>query len=285
MKRGRKVFINIIKVIQKPEMRVLPGQLAFFFVVSLIPLIALIGTIMSSFSMPVDTLENIVNSSLPNGVAEIFTTLVEGNHMNFNIAVFFVSAFLLASNGTHSIIITSNEIYKIESNNYIRRRLKAIMMTLILVLLLIFLLMVPVFGDSIFEILRITFNETETLDAAYKIYKILKYPISVILVFYNIRLIYTIAPDKKIDKNSTFQGAFFTTISWILATEVYTFYVAKFTNYDVFYGSISNILVLLLWVYLLAYIFVLGMAFNAGNTLDLEGLTKSLKLSKIDKKR
>ena len=114
---------------------------------------------------------------------------------------------------------------------------------------------------------------------------ILKYPISVILVFYNIRLIYTIAPDKKIDKNSTFQGAFFTTISWILATEVYTFYVAKFTNYDVFYGSISNILVLLLWVYLLAYIFVLGMAFNAGNTLDLEGLTKSLKLSKIDKKR
>jgi len=64
---------------------------------------------------------------------------------------------------------------------------------------------------------------------------------------------------------TTTKGALFTSLGWILSTEIFAFYVEKFARYDIFYGSISNILVLLLWVYLLAYIFVLGMVINASN--------------------
>ena len=70
----------------------------------------------------------------------------------------------------------------------------------------------------------------------------------------------------------------FTTITWIIATEIYSFYIGTFTNYDIFYGSISNILILLLWVYILAYIFVVGMAFNAYNVVN------DLKETKKEKK-
>ena len=75
---------------------------------------------------------------------------------------------------------------------------------------------------------------------------------------------YVIAPDQEIPSKSTSKGAMFTTIGWVLATEIFAFYIEKFARYDIFYGSISNILVLLLWVYLLSYIFVLGMVINAG---------------------
>ena len=50
----------------------------------------------------------------------------------------------------------------------------------------------------------------------------------------------------------------------ILSTEIFAFYIETFARYNEFYGSISNILVLLLWVYILSYIFVLGMGLNAG---------------------
>ena len=45
---------KVLKYISKPEMRVLPGQLAFFMVVSLIPLLALVGTIAGYLSVSTD---------------------------------------------------------------------------------------------------------------------------------------------------------------------------------------------------------------------------------------
>jgi membrane protein len=72
------------------------------------------------------------------------------------------------------------------------------------------------------------------------------------------------APDKKIKSKNTTYGAIFTTFGWLLATQVYAFYVKNFTNYNLFYGSLSNIIILFLWFYILAYIFTLGMALNSG---------------------
>ena len=50
----------------------------------------------------------------------------------------------------------------------------------------------------------------------------------------------------------------------MIATQIYSFWVANIANYDIFYGSISNIIILLIWVYILAYIFANGMMLNAG---------------------
>ena len=261
-------FKKVISIIAKPEMRVLPGQLAFFLVLSIIPLIALIGAIASRFSIPLEALNDVLLSTLPGTIAELLLTTVTRDTLNFNIFVFFLSAFLLASNVTHSMIITSNEIYKIKSDNVLKRRMKAIGMTFILVWIFLFLILVPVYGDTIFEIIKETAKNQTLVDIIYRIYQIIKYPISIVVVYLNIKLLYVVAPDKKIRSKTTTKGALFTTISWILATEIYTFYIGRFSKYDIFYGSISNIVILLLWIYILSYIFVLGMAINAGNTKE-----------------
>lgn len=268
MERVTGFLKKVISIITKPEMRVLPGQLAFFFVLSIIPLVALIGAIASRFSIPLEALDAYLFSALPGSIADLFENAVTRDSLNFNMIVFFFSAFLLASNGTHSMIITSNEIYKIKSDNILKRRLKAIGMTSILLGIFLFLILVPVCGDTIFEIIKETSNNQSIIDFIYRIYQVIKYPISIIVVFLNIKVLYVLAPDKKIRSKTTTKGALFTTISWILATEIYTVYIGTFSSYDVFYGSISNIVILLLWIYILSYIFVLGMAINAGNTKE-----------------
>ena len=268
MERVTGFFKKVISIITKPEMRVLPGHLAFFFVLSIIPLIALIGAIASRFSIPMEALEEYLLSALPGTVAELFTNAIERDSINFNIFVFFFSAFLLASNGTHSMIIASNEIYKIKSDNVLKRRLKAIGMTSILLGIFLFIILVPVYGDTIFTIIHQNSKNQALTTFIYRVYQIIKYPITIIVIYLNIKLLYVLAPDKKIRSKTTTKGALFTTISWILTTEIYTFYIGTFSNYDVFYGSISNLVILLLWIYILSYIFVLGMAINAGNTTE-----------------
>jgi len=259
---------KVIKIVTKPEMRVLPGQLAFFFVLSLVPLVALIGAIASKFAISVDMIQEYISVAIPSSVSDLFISAIRNQKMNFNIAVFLISAFILASNGTHSMIITSNEIYKIKSNNYIKRRLKAIGMTLILVSILIFIILIPIYGDAIFTYIKNNSTNKFLAIFIYSLFQVLKYPLSVIVIYYNIKLLYILAPDKKIRSKTTVKGAVFTTISWIISTEVYTFYVGTFSKYNVFYGSISNIVILLLWIYILSYIFVLGMALNAGLTKE-----------------
>lgn len=263
MERVRSVFKKVITYIVKPEMRVLPGQLAFFFVVSLIPLIALVGSIAGYMSVSVDEVTRVLDSVLPFDITDNLITFVSGKGLTFNIAVFFISAFILASNGAHSMIITSNEIYKIKDDSIFRRRLKAIIMTFVLVLLLLFLLIVSVFGDSIFNIIQITINDKSKFNIIYGLYKLLQYPITIIIVFYGIKLLYMMAPDRDIKSKTTNTGSAFTTLGWIMATKIYSIYAGSFSHYNIFYGSISNILFLLMWVYILSYIFVLGMALNA----------------------
>ena len=264
MEKARDFTRKIFKLLLKPEMRILPGQLAFFLVLTVIPLVALIATIAAALSLSTEGISQAINQTVPNEISGIINSIAEGNGLNFNMIVFYISTFLLASNGTYSMINTSNEIYKVKPSNILNRRVKAILMIFILVGLFLFLLLVPVFGNVIFDITKKIAGEAVTVRVIQEMLVILKYPLIIIVIFINIKLMYIIAPDREIPSKTTNKGAIFTTICWILSTEIFAFYIERFSKYDLFYGSISNILVLLLWVYLLSYIFVFGMVINAG---------------------
>ncbi len=264
MKENLKNFMKqVFQTILKPEMRILPGQLAFFLLLSIIPLFAVIGVVASRLSLSTETLTNLLNHNVPKEVSDFLFEIIRGKSLNINIIVFCISGFILASNGPHSMIITSNILYQVKDKDFLTRRLKAIIMTIILVLLFLFILVVPAFGDKIVSLI-ISFISNNGLQKTILLgYHILKYPTSLFIIYFFIKLLYTIAPDCKIKSKDTTTGAIFTTISWILSTEIYSFYVTEFSTYSLLYGSVANLLVLFLWIYLLSYVFVLGMALNA----------------------
>ncbi len=76
------------------------------------------------------------------------------------------------------------------------------------------------------------------------------------------------APDRKIPGYSTTIGALFTAIGWIGVTYIYSYYISHFANYSVFYGTLANIVILMVWVYFLSYLFVIGMAMNYHEDLE-----------------
>ena len=257
-------------MIEKPEMRILPGQLSFFLLLSIIPLFAVITAVASEFSLSIESLIKIVSDNLPKEVANFIIEIIGGQNININIVLFCITAFILASNGPHSMIIGANTIYKVKDNDYLSRRIKAILMTIILVLLFIFILAVPAFGDMIVSLI-VSLSKTEQIGKAIQIgYNILKYPTSLLIVYFFIKLLYTMAPDTNIKSSETTTGALFTTISWIIATEIYSFYVSYFARYNLLYGSVANLLILFLWIYLLSYIFVLGMVLNASSREEID---------------
>lgn len=269
MERAERYVRKMIAIIKRPEMRILPGELAFFLAISLIPLAALLGAIASTFSIEVSTLEALMQGTIPQGVIDFIVEIMNNKLPNFNITVFLISAFILASNGPHSMIVTSNEIYKIKPRNYLNRRFKAILMTFVMAGLFLILFLIPIYGDYIFELITRNITNLKIHQFIYITYQLIKYPLLIVVLHFNIKLLYIMAPDEKIKSMTTTKGAIFTTLGWLIASEVYSVYIGVFTSYDKFYGSISNIVILLLWIYILAYIFVLGMIINAGTYKSL----------------
>ncbi len=274
-----KTFLKkVYEIIKRPEMRILPGQLAFFIVVSLIPLIALVATIASKLGLSIEVLSDVLAGAVPSSVIDLLASITMTEDLNFNIIIFFIAGFLLASNGLYSIINTSNQIYRIDQKSEISRRLKAIVMTVILVLLLLFIVIMPILGDLILNMITSNIANQQVINIINNIYRICSYPIMLFLIYFNIKLLYTMAPDTRIDHHSVVPGAVFTTIMWFLSSKIYAFYVEYFSNYNQFYGSISNLLVLLMWVYIISYIFTLGISFNSTGII-----TETIEMKRIRK--
>lgn len=250
------------KIISKQEIRILPGNLAFFLMLSLVPLLTLAGMICSSFSISMGDVTSLFKEILPTAVVEFLAPFFTSNVESTHLVLFFIVGFFVASNGAHAIILASNALYKADSSSYLARRIKATFLTIILMLLFLFALVVLAFGNVIVRFI-LSFGIFENIASnIYEMFVWFKWPIAFVLIFFMVKALYTMAPDKKISSKYVNKGALFTTFGWLLLTAIYAFYANNIADYTRFYGSLSSIAILMMWLYLISYIFVVGIAIN-----------------------
>ena len=274
LNRLKKYLNRIWEIIREPEMSVLPGQLAFFILLSLVPIITLAGILAGFFSIDGTSLVELLNQVIP-GDATILL-----NHFDLSLEkisiyyiLLFVWMFYLASSGCNTVILISNEIYGIKQSNWFKRRIKAIFMTLSIVILIIFLLIVPIFGTklaSFFSYLAVG----DTLEA---ILKYVRSPFIFLIMYIFLRVFYNFAPDRVRSNSHLNIGALFTAIGWFIVTSIYSFLSQNMTTYNILYGALSNIAILMIWLYFVSYFFVIGLALNHSDEID-EDLEKTREL-------
>lgn len=263
---------NVIKMMRKPVMSILPGQMSFFLLLSLIPMLLLIGVITSSFSISIEGIISFINESFPADTSKLIIPLLDGKGFDYNIIILILSALLLVSKGARSIITAASTIYKVEKVEPLKDTIKSFIIAILLVLLILFIIIIPVFGGMILSFINVITNATYISDNIISIYNLLKWPISIFIILFDLKLIYTIAPNKQISSSTVTKGALFTTFLWSISTWAYSFYITHLSSYNILYGSASNIIILMLWIYLISYIFVLGMSINASSDkIDNEG--------------
>lgn len=263
MKKSVKNYIKkLYAILRKPEMSILPANIAFYFVLALIPLFTIILFLASSFSISTDSIINIVNELFPNAVSNTVVNLITTRNVNNHLNLILFIAFIIATNGTYAIVVSSNQLYKAEKREVIKDRIKAVILLIIILMLLLFLIAVPILGRQILELLRNIEALTNVIPKLISIYNILKWPMTFIIIYFNLKLVYSIAPSKELNSVDTTEGAFFTTICWVIATALFSYYVNNFAKYDALYGNLSTIIILIIWIYALSFIFVLGMAIN-----------------------
>ena len=177
----------------------------------------------------------------------------------------FVLVIFYASNAMHSIIKTfDTAIYKQRRNtNFIRKRIKAIRLTIVVLGLLIGTVLLLI-GQGILFNLVLKWFEIKGSDVFWV--STLRWILTIGLFFYSISFIYKYAPSVKKRWPTVTPGSVLATFLMIATTSGFSFWVNHFNNYNKIYGSLGTILILMFLIYLNSIILLLGFELNLSIT-------------------
>jgi membrane protein len=96
------------------------------------------------------------------------------------------------------------------------------------------------------------------------LFLVLEWPVLSAFIMLLLAVLYRLAPNRDAPQWRWISpGAVAATLVWIIASILFTVYVANFNSYDKTYGSVGGIIILLTWLYISAYVVLLGAEINA----------------------
>lgn len=234
--------------------------ISFFpFLMFLLTLIKYVPFINTDFTF---TLQNILPADIFNFILVIVDE-VKQSATGALISITVISALFTASKAFIAIVHGLNKIYPSDTRkhkNYITIRLMSVIYTVVFALLIIIVLLIFVFGNSIAAALARHFPIVEHF--ALLIISIRTAAGLGVLLFFFL-FIYMFIPERKSSVIAELPGSFITAVSWMGFSHLYSIYIDTMGNFSATYGSLTAIVLCLLWLYACMYIMFIGAEINA----------------------
>ncbi len=243
----------------------LAAQLAYYFLLALVPAIACMVALTSL--LPPETIVQMLQSIatvVPPDMLEILKDQLNSLRQSENSGVLsFGLLMALWSSSAALVAVTDalNRAYDIEeSRPWWKVRLIAIGLTIGLAVFVVSAFTLVVAGPELAETMaaRIGLGDAFTVT-----WTILQWPIAFGLVTLAIANIYYFAPDADQDWVYITPGSVLATLLWLLASLAFRFYVSNFADYNATYGSLGGVIVLMLWFYISSLAILAGAELNA----------------------
>lgn len=251
------------------------AQAAFFWVISLIPIILLLLTLVQFTPI---TKADVMTAAYEFFPASIRVTMISIINEVYNqsramIPVTALVAFWSAGRGTLAVTKGLNCIYNAdESKGYIYLRLRSALYTIVLVVSILLTLILLGFGNSI-SLLVNKYIPVFSYVTDF-IIEIRTVTIICVLIVFSLCIYKFLPNDGKNQRKLKNQlaGSFFTAFGWTLTSFVISVYLDIFKGFSNMYGSLTTIVLIMLWLYFSMYIMLIGGEINVlmEEHLDIE---------------
>ncbi len=145
---------------------------------------------------------------------------------------------------------------------YLQRRGLALLMVLVVGTLML----VAVVLTSLIRVLstlEVPLFGREISAVPWVITGLISYVVPTLLVAVLFTVIYRILPTKRGTLRTVLPGAIFSAVLWIVSVHVFGWYVTTLANYSIFYGSLSGVVLVLIWFFYSALIMLIGAEISA----------------------
>lgn len=272
LKRSLPYFEQLTLHIHASNISAHAGEAAFFIILSFFPFTMFLCSLVRLTPLTEEILIEAIQVIFPTSFYDYLGQLINEIYHHYSTAILsatIITAVWLGSKAFLSLIRGLNDMYQIaESRSFIRIRILSVIYTALFAVLFLITLILLVFGNSLYYHFCSVFPGLhDTLLSIISIRSVVCF--LVMLLFFTI--MYMLLPNHKANRNadasrtgflSQLPGGLITTTGWILFSYLYSYYVDHLSNYSFFYGTMTTIALLMVWLFACMYLLFLGGVIN-----------------------
>lgn len=260
---------------------------AFFLIISFIPFVAFLLTLMQQIHFPSSGMSIIETAMgiLPDSVAAYLRELLPDPITSSGVMpVAVIAAIWSSSMGMVAIIKGLDHIFEVEeTRGYIHLRVIAVVYVVIFAIVILVAAALLLFGSTIYNFLlqhSPPFFATLLMN--------FKSLAGFIMLFAFFTLLYSCVPRRRVRFIHNLAGAAFSAAGWVLFSFFFSLFVENFSNFSI-YGSLATVVILMFWLFFCMYIMFLGAELSmwlehSGIAGDIKSLRKKRKKKRQRKK-
>jgi membrane protein len=251
----------------RDNVSIIAAGVAFYAFLAFVPLLGSLVLIYGMVAEPSSVVQHMqaMTAMMPADAAKIIgeqlmtVTTTAGTKKGLGLLVALLLSIYGAMRGATSIVIALNVVYNVpEDRGFIKTTLISVALTVGAV----FALLLAILGVSLLGFVEHLLPFSSPV--LHNVLKIAFWIIAAAAVSLLIALIYRYAPNRPTAKWQWISpGSILATLLWVIATVGFGFYVANFGSYNATYGSLGAVVVFLTWLYLTAYILLMGGELNS----------------------
>ena len=259
----RLIFIgyDFGKHMSRKNISAFASSAAFFLFLSLIPILMLLCALIPYTPLTEANLIGLIRRIVPDAMDPLMINIISDVYDKSAgiISVTAVVTLFSAGKGMLALMRGLNAINDLEENrNYFVLRVVASFYTILILLLMLLSLLIMVFGNVLVNIIE---NQIPQISYLFSLLIHFRLFFAWMIITVTIALIYTYVPDGKMRFRMQLPGAIVAAVGWSFITWGFSIYIDMFDGFNM-YGSLTTIIILMLWLYACMYIVMAGAFLN-----------------------
>lgn len=233
----------------------------YFIVLSVFPMLVLLLGLLRYTGLAVDTLDGFLEGMIPQALMPSAKRLVRSAYRNTSGMVISVSVLVAlwsASRGIYGLMQGLNAVYRRQENrSWLHVRGLSMVYTGLFLAVVLVTLIVSVFGTTLVQWLPVSPFLT-VLD------KVIGLRFAVLLIVQTALFsgMFMVLPSGGNRFFASVPGALLASAGWLVFSDLYSWYVTRFTGYANIFGSVYAVALSMLWLYVCLRILFFGGAWN-----------------------
>lgn len=261
MVKGYQKLSTFIQNMKKENLSAYASSVAFFIFLSLVPILIVICAMIPYTPLTKENLLGLLLEIMPEKLEGIITSVLDDVYYRSAgvLSVAILITLWSAGKGVLAMIRGLNAVNDVEERrNYFVVRLVSSFYTLIMLLIILVSMILLIFGNTLVEMLLFRLPALKKVISFLMNFRFLVIWLLLTGIF---SAFYAYLPDKKLRFREQLPGASFAAVIWIIFSWGFSMYVDYGKAFHI-YGSLSIIVIFLMWLYFCFYIIFIGAYMN-----------------------